>query len=550
MRHHFSTCPLFLYAILLPLSLSACFPTDPAQGPCDAWNSESIQQPSIVHTGSGISLEGESPEFAGADSVDWMITDGTTMQSGTSTGLMDPATMVTTQNPGPWTATFDYKKAGCPDRMVSATTTVNFTPPGPVTNLQVTTETYGATLSWQNPTDPNFVAVVVVAKVGSPATSAADPAAVNLCNGGTCMGTSLHSLGVPAGNVAFTVYASNSLVDGNLSPPTTMMATVPGIPAWKAVFAGGAQSYGIASDGTLWGWGYTSPAPVPVTGVAPVRVNTDTDWKKVACSMLFVYGLKNDGHLYTWTGTPVLFSAFTDWVDVTAGNSHFLGIRSNGTLWSWGSNSNGQLGDGTTTDHQMPMQVGTDTNWAKIGAGYTHSFAIKTDGSLWAFGSNVNGELGDGTNVDRHAPLRIGSANDWSQIVGGYSASIAIRGAGTLWGWGYPGLNGTDSNFDVTTPTQIGSASDWTKVAMVYFNVLGLRQSGGLWDWGGGDMEAMSSKSTPTEIDTSQWLDIAAGDVSSIALKSGGSRWGWGRNDHGEVGDGNTIQQTAPIATP
>jgi hypothetical protein len=35
---------------------------------------------------------------------------------------------------------------------------------------------------------------------------------------------------------------------------------------------------------------------------------------------------------------------------VAAGDYHTLAIKSDGTLWAWGDNSDGQLGDGTTTD--------------------------------------------------------------------------------------------------------------------------------------------------------------------------------------------------------
>ena len=61
---------------------------------------------------------------------------------------------------------------------------------------------------------------------------------------------------------------------------------------------------------------------------------------------------------------------------------HTLEIRADGSLWAWGSNSNGQLGDGTTTLRSSPVQVGTDTKWVIVAAGGDHTVALKSDGTL------------------------------------------------------------------------------------------------------------------------------------------------------------------------
>ncbi len=37
-------------------------------------------------------------------------------------------------------------------------------------------------------------------------------------------------------------------------------------------------------------------------------------------------------------------------VAISAGTYHSLALKAEGTVWAWGWNSNGQLGDNTTTD--------------------------------------------------------------------------------------------------------------------------------------------------------------------------------------------------------
>ncbi|GMU35468.1 MAG: hypothetical protein AMXMBFR20_33400, partial [Planctomycetia bacterium] len=42
---------------------------------------------------------------------------------------------------------------------------------------------------------------------------------------------------------------------------------------------------------------------------------------------------------------------------VTGGVFHTLAIKDGGAVWAWGLNSSGQLGDGTTTNRLIPVQV-------------------------------------------------------------------------------------------------------------------------------------------------------------------------------------------------
>ena len=52
------------------------------------------------------------------------------------------------------------------------------------------------------------------------------------------------------------------------------------------------------------------------------------------------------------------------------------------TLWTWGYNNDGQLGDGTTTDKNTPIQESTgETNWSAIVAGTSHTVALKSGGT-------------------------------------------------------------------------------------------------------------------------------------------------------------------------
>ncbi len=42
---------------------------------------------------------------------------------------------------------------------------------------------------------------------------------------------------------------------------------------------------------------------------------------------------------------------------IAAGEIHSLALKDDGTVWAWGNNSEGQVGDRTTTHRLEPVQV-------------------------------------------------------------------------------------------------------------------------------------------------------------------------------------------------
>ncbi len=93
-------------------------------------------------------------------------------------------------------------------------------------------------------------------------------------------------------------------------------------------------------------------------------------------------------------------------VATTDGSSFFL-MTSDYALYSWGRNDRGQLGDGTTTDRSTPVLVmGSGTSY-EVGAGTSHACSISADWVVQCWGGNNAGQIGDGTFVDRPTPVTL-----------------------------------------------------------------------------------------------------------------------------------------------
>ena len=191
----------------------------------------------------------------------------------------------------------------------------------------------------------------------------------------------------------------------------------------NAIAASQYYSLALKNDGTVWGWGSNIGGQLgdntTTQRLTPVQVKGP------------------DGVEYLDSITSI-----------TTGRGHSLAIKSDGTVWAWGYNSFGQLGDNTTTQRLTPVQVkgpdgvGYISGITSIYGGHNHSLANKADGTVWAWGRNSDGQLGDNTTTQRNAPIQVLGPDGVSYLTGitavsgGYTHSQGLKNDGTVWSWG------------------------------------------------------------------------------------------------------------------
>lgn len=274
---------------------------------------------------------------------------------------------------------------------------------------------------------------------------------------------------------------------------------------------------------------------------------------------LWAWGLNTDGQLGDGTTTdrssPVQVGTATNWVSVAAGGYHTVALRSDGTLWAWGRNIEGQLGDGTNTSRTSPTRIGTATNYVSIAVGSYHTVALRSDGTLWSWGPNIFGQLGDGTTTNRNSPVQVGSATNYIGISAGHFHTVALRSNGTLWAWGWNsnGQLGDGTTTQRNSPVQVGTVTNYVSVAAGQYHTEALRSDGTLWAWGRNDTGQLgdgtnTQQNSPVRVGTAtNYVSVVVGAVHSVALRSDGTLWAWGFNSSGQVGDGTTTQRNSPV---
>ena len=127
---------------------------------------------------------------------------------------------------------------------------------------------------------------------------------------------------------------------------------------------------------------------------------------------LYSTGANSSGQLGNGSNTNVSYN-FTqigndnDWTDIDAGLDHSIALKTSGIIFSWGGNSSGQLGDGTNIDKFSPSVINGIQPVQKITCGSATSHIIHNDGDYYGFGSNVYGSLGNGTTTNSNIPVKV-----------------------------------------------------------------------------------------------------------------------------------------------
>jgi Regulator of chromosome condensation (RCC1) repeat len=277
------------------------------------------------------------------------------------------------------------------------------------------------------------------------------------------------------------VMAWGSNGDGQLGNGTTTPSDVPiavsGLSEVKAISAGSNQSLALLKNGTVMAWGQY-PGNATNSSLVPVAVT----------------GLSGVAAIAAGGG----------------GYDYSLALLKNGKVMAWGNGTSGQLGNGTTTTSELPVEVtGLSEGATAIAAGEAHSAALLNNGTVMNWGVNGAGELGNGTETQSDVPVAVSGLSEVTAIAAGGYHSLVLLKNGTVKAWG-ANLSGQLGDGTSTGPEQCGA------------------------------LKTACAKIPAPVSKLSGVVALAGGEFHSVALLKNGTVKAWGNNEKGQLGDGTS----------
>lgn len=311
--------------------------------------------------------------------------------------------------------------------------------------------------------------------------------------------------------------------DGGTAATRTSPTAVQGAPAFLQLSAGIHHTCGRVASGAVQCWGRNDfgqlgdssfsmrTAPVATGGARTYVVLGEganrnhtcgvTTLQRVQCWGLDLHGQLGDGSTNN-SSVPLEVPGGHDFTQVAPGFRHTCALTAAGAAYCWGSNAEGQLGDGTLDPRPAPTAVAGGLTFTMLGASFQHSCGLTAAGSAYCWGANGDGQLGNGTNAPSQTPVAVSGGHVFASLLVGPGGGCGVTAAGAAHCWGENGAGqlGDGSVTDRNAPVAVAGGHAFTSVGAGISNLCGRTTAGDVLCWGGNAQGQLGDGTTSSRL--------------------------------------------------
>jgi alpha-tubulin suppressor-like RCC1 family protein len=240
---------------------------------------------------------------------------------------------------------------------------------------------------------------------------------------------------------------------------------------------------------------------------------------------------------------------------LSTGAGHTCYVNSRGVASCWGSNSDGELGNGTGNDSPQPLPVRGRLVFVSVSAGFGHTCGVTATAAAFCWGDNASGQLGGDPSEGSKSPVPVTGGISFASVSAGldHSCGLTTRGAAYCWGDNESGQLGTGNKTASAAPAAVTGGHVFSSVRAGSLFTCGITNTGSAHCWGGnssGQLGNGSKAASPIPVPVSgglNFISISAGDSHACGVTTSGKGYCWGENEHGQLGDGSDKSSLVPV---
>lgn len=300
---------------------------------------------------------------------------------------------------------------------------------------------------------------------------------------------------------------------GTGAPEVGEDATTPVEPLGGHTFSSLAQSStttcGIDDAKKTWCWGANPGNETPDMAPEPVEVAGGHEFTSISLGASTACGIDSAGKAWCWSataagrtgvdpappaGTPVEVAGGRTYTGLSISQQAdpaapvvACALDTSAATWCWGHNADGQLGDGTTTESLIPVQVAGGHRFSSLAITASSSCGITDASLLWCWGQNTSGQVGNNDTAAAKEPVAIDPATTFKSVIAGqgpFLCALTSTGETKCWGSNAEGQVSPGSVDDVRVPTAVPGLGVATSVAAGGNHVCSVDNRSGVACWG------------------------------------------------------------------